>query len=90
MSPHDELKYADTKYVLAMPPVSYIAYTPQLSGKIGLKAMTAGNYEFLWFDCATGKQVTQTAVNVASGDQVWEKPSGIGKELAIYIKRIAE
>jgi hypothetical protein len=88
MSPHDELKHGDTKYVLALPGDSYIAYTPQLRGKIGLRDMTAGTYELHWFDCATGKQVTQTKVNVGAGDQTWSKPRGIGNELAVYVKRI--
>lgn len=90
MSPHDELKYGGSKYVLAQPGTSYIAYTPALSGKIGLKDITAGNYEFCWFDCATGKQVTQTKVKVRMGDQMWNKPNGIGDELAVYIRRVEE
>jgi len=90
MSPHDELKYGDTRYVLALPGTSYIAYTPSLKGKIGLKNTTAGNYEFHWFDCATGKQFLQTEVAVAMGDQTWIKPVGMGNEVAVYIKRIKE
>ena len=90
ISPHDELKYRDTKYVLALPGVSYIAYTPNLQDEIGLKDMTAGRYEFHWFDCATGKRVTQTEVNIAAGDQTWSKPADIGNELAVYIKRIKQ
>jgi hypothetical protein len=90
MSPHDELRYGGTKYVLALPETSYVAYTPALRGKIGLRDMTAGNYEFRWFDCATGKQVLQTEVAVVAGDQTWSKPAGIGDEVAVYIRRIVE
>ena len=90
MSPHDELKYGDTKYVLAQPGGSYIAYTPELTGKIGLKDMLAGTYEFRWFDCDTAIQVTQMKVNVAGGHQTWSKPRTIGNELAVYIKRIEQ
>jgi hypothetical protein len=89
MSPHDELSSGGTKYVLAKPGGSYIAYTPELSGEIGLKAMKHGKYEFHWFDCATGKQVLQTEVTVAEGDQAWSKPAGIGDEVAVYIRRIS-
>jgi len=88
MSPHDELRYGGTEYVLALPGDSYIAYSPEQRGKIGLKDMMAGTYEFRWFDCATGKQVTQPRVRVHAGDQTWSKPRGIGNELAVYIKRI--
>ena len=35
MSPHNELKHADTEYVLAVPGSSYIAYTsPQVPGRL--------------------------------------------------------
>jgi len=90
MSPHDELRYGGTKYVLALPGTSYIAYTPALRGKIGLRNMTAVNYEFRWFDCATGKQVLHTEVAVAAGDQTWSKPASIGNEVAVYIRRVVE
>ncbi|NIP27178.1 MAG: hypothetical protein GWN67_22515 [Phycisphaerae bacterium] len=89
MSPHDELRYGGTKYVLAQPGSSYIAYAPTLTGKIGLRDMTAGDYEFHWFDCATGKVILQSQT-IAAGDQTWSKPSGIGNEVAVYIKRIVE
>jgi hypothetical protein len=90
MSPHDDLKYAGTQYVLALPGDSYIAYASALEGQIGLKNMTAGSYEFRWFDCATGKQVTQEKVSVSAGNQSWPKPDGIGSELAVYIRRVGD
>jgi len=92
MSPHDELKFAGTKYVLARPGFNYIAYSPKLQGeigcKIGLKDMRPGTYEFRWFDCITGKEVRRAEVKVKAGDQSWEKPRGIGRELVVYIRRI--
>jgi len=50
--------------------------------------MAAGTYEFRWFNCATGKEVTQTKINVKAGDQTWSKPRSMGDELAVYIKRV--
>lgn len=88
MVPHDELGYGGTKYVLARPGRSYIAYTPDLQGEIGLKNLLAGRYTFVWFDCTTGMQVTKEDINVSAGDQSWEKPESIGNELAVYIKRV--
>jgi len=87
MSPHDELAFAGTKYVLAKPGETYIAYAPNLDGKIGLKNLKAGQYDFRWFDCATGKEVVQKAVKAAAGSQTWTTPDGIGRELAVHIKR---
>jgi len=90
MSPHDELRFAGTKYVLAQPGRSYIAYSPELKGKIGLKGMRRGTYEFRWLDCVTSKEVRQAKVNAKAGDQSWKKPGGIGRELAVYIRRIGK
>jgi hypothetical protein len=36
LSPHDELAFAGTQYVLARPGGSYIAYASKLQGNIGL------------------------------------------------------
>ncbi len=88
MFPHDELAFAGTKYVLARPGFSYIAYAPDLQGEIGLKGLRPGTYEFNWFDCVSGEVARQARVNVEAGDQRWKKPRRIGAELAVYIKRI--
>jgi hypothetical protein len=88
MSPHNELGFAGTQYVLAQPGRSYIAYASKLQGKIGLKNMQAGVYKFLWFDCAAGSEVTKESLTVAGGDQSWDKPDGIDDELAVCIKRV--
>jgi hypothetical protein len=88
MSPHDELAFSGTQYVLARSGRSYIVYASHLQGKIGLKNMQAGVYKFRWFDCATGSEVAEENVAIAGGDQSWNKPAHIGNELAVYIKRI--
>lgn len=90
MAPHDELTLAGTKYVLAKPGDSYIAYAPNLDGKIGLKGLKPGRYDLRWFDCATGKEVVQKAVKVADGSQTWTTPTGIAGELAVHIRRAGE
>jgi len=88
MAPHDELKYGGTEYVLASPGDSYIAYASNLSGDIGLRNMTAGKYDFKWYDVTNGNTISQRNVSVPVGDQIWRKPS-IGNELAVYIRRSA-
>lgn len=89
MSPHDELKYTQTEYVLARPGHSYIAYASNLKGKVGLRNMTAGTYMLRWFDCATGKSVTQQK-RVGAGNQTWPASPGIGPELALYLRRTGD
>ncbi|MCB9107480.1 MAG: hypothetical protein H6633_24970 [Anaerolineales bacterium] len=87
MSPHDEVALDGTEYVLANQGESYIAYASNLSGKIGLRNMEAGTYDFKWYDATNGRTVIQENVNVAAGNRTWSKPSTIGNELAVYINR---
>jgi hypothetical protein len=88
MSPHDELKYGGTQYVLALPGDSYIAYTSNLSGNIGLKDMTAGMYDFKWYDITNGTTIVQKNVGVVDGDHTWTKPASIANDVAVYVKRV--
>jgi len=86
MSPRSDLKLGSTRYVLANEPDSYIGYSPDASANMGLSKMPAGTYLLRWFDATNGNTVEQT-VSVLAGDQSWPKPSGIGNEVALYVKR---
>ncbi len=90
MEPHDELAHADTQYVLALPRERYVAYAVTRRGRIGLKNMRGGTYQFRWFDCVTATTVSQESVLVGSGDQIWQKPADLGGEIAAYIRRVAD
>src|SRR5262249_38798414 len=57
LSPHDELKHDGTRYVLADPGRSYIAYANDLSGKMGIRDLGAGEFAVTWMDCRTGRTV---------------------------------
>lgn len=86
MQPHDELGGAGTEYVLALPGQSYIAYTSALNReKIGFKDMSEGTYRIRWFDIISGSMVTEENVEVTKGVNSWDKPSNMGKEVAVYI-----
>jgi len=87
MKPRDDLAAGSTKWVLANPGNSYIAYTYNYTGPMGVKRMTAGAYDLKWFDTVDGDMVTQTGVSVSSGEATWTKPSSMGSEVALYIKR---
>jgi len=89
MAPHDELAYGGTLYVLANPGDSYIAYASSLSGDMGLRGMTAGSYDFKWYDVTDGTTVIEEDVVVGAGDRTWTKPGSIGNELALYVKRVS-
>ena len=86
MKPRDDLAAGSTKWVLANPGHSYIAYTYNYSDPMGVKGMTAGTYDFVWFDTVDGDTVRQTGVSISSGDATWTKPASIGNEVTLYIK----
>jgi CubicO group peptidase (beta-lactamase class C family) len=90
MEPHDELADGATTFVLAEPGERYVAYSWAPDGRVGLKQMPAGRYSFEWFDCVAGTFVSQASVHVASGDQLWPRPEGIGDELAVHLRRIGD
>ena len=71
---HGDLAHGGTEFALAKPGESYIAYASALVGDLGLKGMTEGLYDFVWFEPATGNTVSQTGVAVPAGDRTWTRP----------------
>ncbi len=90
MKPRDDLAAGSTKWVMANPGESYIAYTYDYTGPMGVKGMTAGSYNLKWFDTTDGDMVIQAGVSVPSGDVTWTKPSSMSEELALYIRRLGD
>lgn len=86
MRSHDELAHGSTNWVLGDKD-SYIAYTYNYSGPMGIKGVAAGTYDLKWFDTVNGNTVNQPGVAVASRDVTWNKPDSFGSEIALYIKR---
>jgi hypothetical protein len=78
MKPADHLAAGSAERVLAGPSGSYIAYTYECSAPMGVKGLTAGTYDLLWFDTASGATVRQTGVSTAPGDATWPKPNAVG------------
>ena len=87
MKPSDTLAAASTKWVLANPGRSYIAYTYDYEHAMGIKNMTAGYYTLMWFDTVTGETITRYGVSVTTGDAEWRKPDSMGKEIALHVHR---
>lgn len=87
MAPHDELAHGETKWVLAHPGNSYIAYAENLSGKMGIKALPAGQYAVTWMDCRSGRTMTLHRAIAESGDHSFDKPDEIGQECVAAIRR---
>lgn len=87
MKPNDELRAGSTKWVLANPGESYIAYTYDCSGPMGVKGLKPGVYELRWMDTVSGEMATQNDVRVASSEASWNKPASMSAEIALYVKR---
>jgi hypothetical protein len=87
MKPTDTLAAGSTKWVLANPGKSYIAYTYDYERAMSIKNMTAGYYTLMWFDTVTGETITNNGVYLNTGDAEWRKPDSMGKEIALYIHR---
>jgi hypothetical protein len=85
----DTLASGSTKWVLANPGSSYIAYTYDYSGPMGIKNMTAGVYDLMWFDTLDGNVAKQSNISVSQGDATWPKPASMGSEIVLYIHRSA-
>lgn len=86
MAPHDELKHAETKHVLADRSRSYIAYSDSLASQLGVKEVPAGRCEVTWLDCQTGRTVNEHRLLDRGGDHAFNKPSGLGPECAAWIR----
>jgi hypothetical protein len=90
MHSQDELAHGSTRWVLARPGESYIAYTYDYRGPMGLKNVPGGAYDLLWFDPTNGNQVVEKSVTVSGGNPTWSKPAAFGAEVALYVKRAAK
>lgn len=89
MEPRDDLAAGSARWVLADPGQSYIAYTYDYTGPMGIRNMTAGTYDLMWFDAIDGDAAVQAGLLVGSGDVTWAKPDSVGSEVALYIVRSA-
>jgi CubicO group peptidase (beta-lactamase class C family) len=87
LAPHDELKHAQSKYVLANPGRSYIVYGDTIESALGLKEISAGPYAVHWLDCRTGKTADATQRISAAGDATFARPAGFGPACAAWIRR---
>lgn len=85
MAPHDELKHGQTKYVLADPRRSYIAYVDQ-AGDLGLKNLPAGKCAITWMDCRTGQRIQEQRTLDRSGDALFTRPQSLGSQCAAWIR----
>lgn len=84
MVPGDDLAAGSTQWVLANEGVSYIAYTDNLSGEMGLKGMSPGAHTLTWLDI--GSNATRTTTETAQdGENTFSAPSGFDGEVAVWI-----
>ena len=87
MVPRNDLKYGNTKFVLAVPGQSYVAYSDQASGNLGVRGLTSGTYNLKWLDTVDGSTVVQNGVAVTTSARAFLRPSSIQLEAALYIAK---
>jgi hypothetical protein len=87
MKPRPDLAAGSTRWVLANPGKSYIAYTYDAKGPLGIKEIAPGTYNLLWLDTVEGGRNEQEGVSVSSGEAGWTKPDSFSSEVALYIQR---
>jgi CubicO group peptidase (beta-lactamase class C family) len=88
LSPHDELAAAKTQWVLADPGRSYIAYSEDLTGAMGVQGLAPGAYEVRWLDCATGK-MHHEVTRIEQGQSTFARPPAIGNWCAASLRRVS-
>ena len=86
MIPRDDLASRSTKWVLARPGESYVAYSYEYLDKIGLKGLVAGTYDLFWMDTVTGETSKQDGITVDWGNVAFAKPESFGSEVVGYIQ----
>jgi hypothetical protein len=87
MRPDDARAFGETSYVLANDGYDYILYSSHARNGLGLTDFSKGKYSFTWMDCVTGKQSSDRDAMVQGGDRTWQKPSNMGNEVALFIRR---
>ncbi len=89
MEPRDDLARESTLYVLAKPGAGYIAYTDRGGGPLGVADVHQGEYQLRWLDTASGAQETQRK-SLAAGTHSFQRPSKIGAEAVLYLRRVGD
>jgi len=90
MQPRDDLAGGDARYVMARLGEGYLIYADSATGPVGLTRIPAGLYRLRWLDIRGGQQ-RETLVEIpADGEATWPRPEGVGRELALYVRRVGE
>ena len=87
MVPRNDLIYGNTRFVLAVPGQSYVAYSDAASGNVGVRGLTNGTYNLKWLDTVDGSTVVQNGVLVTTPSRVFVRPASIQPETALYIAK---
>ena len=74
---------ASTRYCLAKAGEEYLIYLPAATRKVDV-TLPAGDYSFVWFDTATGKQQTAKAFSHTKGKRAF--PSPFKRDALLYVR----
>jgi hypothetical protein len=87
MVPRNDLKFGDTKWVLAEVGRSYVAYSDNAATSLGVRGLTAGTYNLKWLDTVDGSTVVQNGVPVTTASRAFPRPATIQPEAALHLAK---
>lgn len=87
LRPRNDLKFGNTRWVLADPGRTYVIYSDNASANLGVRGLSSGTYRLKWLDTVDGSTVVQDNVPVATANKTFARPATIQPEAALYITK---
>ena len=54
---------------------------------MGVRGLEAGLYDLTWLDTVTGVAIEERNRPAPTGEEVWEPPTALGTEIALFVRR---
>jgi hypothetical protein len=70
MAPRNDLKFGNTKWVLAEAGKNYVAYSDNATANLGVTGLTSGIYNLKWLDCIDGSTYVRNNVSITTATTV--------------------
>jgi hypothetical protein len=77
MVPRNDLKFGNTKWVLAEAGKNYVAYSDNATANLGVTGLTRGTYNLKWLDCIDGSTHIQNNVSITTARRAFARPASI-------------
>lgn len=88
MVPRNDLRFGNTKWVLAEAGRNYVLYSDNAAANLGVAGLPAGTYNLKWLDTVDGSTVVQNNLALTAGNKTFAKPSTVQPEAALYLTKL--